>query len=249
MSEIIEKQNIPNVHVSVMEARDTVFEFSKPLYESENIYYYKPLDVRTFLYNCVKRVFDFITSSILLILLSPFLLIISIIIKTESPGKVIYKRRCIGKRSDYYMLKFRSMVSDAGDLDKYFTPEQKEQYLKEVKVENDPRITRIGRFIRKTSIDELPQLLNVLKGEMSLVGPRPVAPEDMKAYGRDLPKVLSVKPGMTGYWQTHGRSNITYESGERQKMELHYVENCSILMDLKILIDTVLVVLKKEGVS
>lgn len=201
------------------------------------------------IYRFVKRVFDVIVSLILLVILSPLFLIVSIIIKLDSKGPVIHGRKCIGLNKDYYMLKFRSMVSDANNLEKYLTPDQIEKYKREVKLENDPRITKTGKFIRETSIDELPQLINVLKGEMSLVGPRPVSPDDAIAYGEDLSKVLSVKPGITGYWQTNGRSDVTYASGERQKLELYYVDNCSLSMDFKILLSTFGVVLKKEGVS
>lgn len=201
------------------------------------------------LYKGIKRCFDVVISLVLIIVLSPLLLIVSIMIKLDSPGKVIHGRRCLGDKREYFMLKFRSMVEDADNLDKYLTPDQREEYQKEVKIEDDPRVTRVGRFIRKTSIDELPQLINVLKGEMSLVGPRPITSEDAVAYGDSLQKVLSVKPGITGYWQTNGRNNVTYSSGERQKMELYYVDHCALGLDLIILIRTIGVVIGKKGVS
>ena len=145
------------------------------------------------------------------------------------------------------MLKFRSMVADADDFEKYLTPEQIEEYKTNIKLHYDPRITRIGRFLRRTSMDELPQLMNVLKGEMSIVGPRPVVEEELALYGDDADELLSIKPGITGYWQTHGRGDSTYESGERQKLELHYVRHQSLGLDIKILLKTVKVVLSRKG--
>lgn len=202
-----------------------------------------------YVYRVVKRTADIMVSFLLLFLCSPLFVLTALMIKLDSPGPFIHRRRCIGKDNEYIMLKFRSMQADADNLEKYMSSEQIKKYKREIKLDDDPRITRIGKIIRKTSIDELPQLFNVLKGEMSLVGPRPVTLEDAVLYGKELNKVLSVKPGMTGYWQTHGRSRITYESGERQKMELFYVDNCSLWLDLKILINTVRVVLNREGVS
>ena len=183
----------------------------------------------------------------LIVILFPLFLVVAVLIKAESEGEVIYGRKCVKKDGTYIMYKFRSMYSDANNLEKYLTPEQIEEHKKEIKVENDPRVTKVGRFIRKTSIDELPQLFDVLKGDMSLVGPRPIAVGEEGNFGEGVEKVLSVKPGMTGYWQTHGRSKATYESGERQRLELYYVDNCSIWMDIKILFATVGVVLSKKG--
>ncbi len=199
------------------------------------------------IYFAIKRLIDILISSIALIVLSPLFLIVAIIIKIQSPGPVIHKRKCVSKNGYYDMYKFRSMVTDANNLEKYMTPDQITEYQKEMKLDDDPRITKIGKVIRETSIDELPQLMDILKGDMSLIGPRPMVEDEAEYYGDDLPKVLSVKPGITGYWQTHGRSNCTYESGERQKLELYYAECCSLLLDLKIFFKTFKVVLKREG--
>ena len=140
------------------------------------------------------------------------------------------------------------MVTDADNLEKYLTSEQIIEYRKKVKLDDDPRLTRIGKTLRKFSIDELPQLINVLRNDMSIVGPRPVAKDDALFYPpRDLSELLQVKPGITGYWQTSGRSDCTYETGERQKLEMYYVRNRSIWMDLKILFKTVGVVLSRKG--
>jgi len=198
-------------------------------------------------YTTVKRVVDILISSVAIILLSPLFAILAILIKIEDGGNVIHKRECIGKKKNYYMLKFRTMVVDADNYEKYFSPEQLEQYKKEIKLDNDPRITKMGRFLRKTSLDELMQLFNIFKGEMSLVGPRPVIKEELEFYGKYRELLLSVPPGLTGYWQTHGRSNSTYESGERQQLELYYVEHRSFALDIKILFKTVKVILKGTG--
>ena len=121
----------------------------------------------------------------------------------------------------------------------------KNEFEKTHKLQKDPRITKLGNFLRKTSLDELPQMINILKGEMSFVGPRPVISEEVEEYGVNKDKFLSVTPGLTGYWQVNGRSNTTYE--ERMLMELYYVENCSLWLDIKIFFKTFITVFKKEG--
>lgn len=198
-------------------------------------------------YFAVKRVIDVAVSLSVLVILSPLLLALAALIKLSTPGPVIHKRKCVSKNGPYLMYKFRTMVADAWNLEKYLTPAQIEEYRRNIKVENDPRITKIGKLLRKTSLDEIPQLINVLKGEMSLVGPRPVAVEETGLYGDRLGEVLSVKPGITGYWQTHGRNCANYGSGKRQALELYYVRNRSFLLDMKIILKTFVVVLKKEG--
>lgn len=199
-------------------------------------------------YLAVKRIFDFIAATLGLIILSPLLLLVALLIKCEDGGAIIHKRRCVaddGKH--YYMYKFRSMVPDADILENYLTPTQIKQYLKEVKLDDDPRITHVGKFIRKTSIDELPQLFNVVKGDMSLVGPRPLTDGELSHFGDRAGEILSVKPGITGYWQVNGRSDSTYESGKRQELELYYAQHQCLLLDIKILFQTVLVVLRGVG--
>ena len=203
--------------------------------------------MRRNIYLASKRVFDIVISCAALLLLSPVMIFIALSIKRQSPGPAIHKRKCVCKNGYYFMYKFRSMVADADNLQKYLTSEQIDEYYHNIKVENDPRITRIGQSIRTSSVDELPQLFNVIKGEMSLVGPRPVAVEEACLYGNDLDEVLSAKPGITGYWQTHGRSDATYDSGKRQELELYYVRHQSFMLDVKILLKTIVVVLRKEG--
>jgi len=196
----------------------------------------------------MKRGMDIILSLIGLIILSPIFLITAIAIKLDSPGPVIFKQKRIGKNGlPFYMYKFRSMVTNAEEM------LRKDPYLYQKYLNNnykldpneDPRITKLGRFLRRTSLDEIPQLVNVLKGDMSLVGPRPVVMEELKEYGLKTEDFLSVKPGVTGYWQVSGRSGVGYP--ERVDLELYYVYNQSIVMDIKILLKTVVSVLLRDG--
>ena len=179
--------------------------------------------------------------------LSPLLSIIAILIKAEDGGSVVHHRMAVCKNGTYDMLKFRTMVPDANDIEKYLSSNQIAEYHRNIKLDNDPRVTRIGRLLRKTSLDELMQLVSVFKGDMSLVGPRPMVAEECKNYGDKLDMILSVKPGLTGYWQVNGRSNSTYENGERQRLELYYAENRSIWLDICIFFKTFLVVIRGEG--
>ena len=196
----------------------------------------------------VKRVLDIVLSAAALVLLSPIFVLLAVLIKKEDGGKVFYVSKRIGYHGKTIGVhKFRSMREDADNLEDMLTPEQLAQYKKEFKLDNDPRCTRIGAILRKTSMDELPQFFDVLIGKLSLVGPRPVTLEETYFYGLKRRLFLSVKPGLTGFWQARGRSNVTYESGERQSMELYYVENHSLLMDVKILFWTVKAVLTKDG--
>lgn len=205
--------------------------------------------IRRYTYEGVKRFFDLSASLIALILLSPVLLIISVIIYLGDPGPVIYGQIRIGKNGKpFKMWKFRSMYMNADKMIDQLTPEQMQQYYTEFKIDNDPRITKVGNFLRKTSLDELPQLFNVLFNDMSLIGPRPLIESEIQTYYSDYYDVLlSAKPGVTGYWQAYARNNATYQSGERQQMELYYVHNASAWLDIKILFKTVVSVLKREG--
>lgn len=197
-------------------------------------------------YKAIKRVFDVVFSIIGMVLLSPVFLIIAIIIKLDSKGPVFFVHKRIGEKGKPIgIYKFRTMVDKAEDLIKSFTPEQKEEFERSYKLENDPRITKIGNFLRKTSLDELPQILNILKGDLSLIGPRPIVEAELEKYEDNKEKFLSVKPGLTGYWAANGRSDTSYE--ERMKMELYYVENMSFKLDVSIFFKTIFAVLKKEG--
>lgn len=197
-------------------------------------------------YDFVKRFADIIGSAIAIILLSPFFIIISIAIKATSKGPVIFVHNRVGKNGKKIgIYKFRSMVMNAEELIEKFTPEQKEEFKKNFKLENDPRITKIGKFLRKTSLDELPQLFNILKGDLSIVGPRPIMEVETKIYGKYKDMLLSVKPGLTGFWAANGRSDTSYK--RRRAMEIYYVKNRSLLFDIKIIFKTVISVFKGEG--
>ena len=200
-------------------------------------------------YVFVKRAFDIVASAAALIILSPIMLIAAILVYVDDPGKVFYGHIRIGKNGKpFKMWIFRSMYMNADKMIDLLTPEQAKQYYTEFKIDNDPRITKIGNFLRKTSLDELPQLFNVLCNDMSLVGPRPLIESEIQTYYDDTHDVLlAVKPGVTGYWQAYARNNATYQSGERQKMEMYYVQNASLWLDIKILFKTVESVLKKSG--
>jgi bacterial sugar transferase family protein len=194
----------------------------------------------------IKRVIDVILASVALILLSPLFAIIAIAIKIDSKGPVFFAHKRIGKNGKIIKLyKFRSMVINAEELIKSFTPEQMREYKENYKLTNDPRITKVGKFLRKTSLDELPQLINIINGDLSIIGPRPLVADELEKYGVNKDKFLSVTPGLTGYWAANGRSNTTYE--QRMEMELYYIDNLSLKMDIKVFFKTILSVLKKEG--
>ena len=206
----------------------------------------KQLKRKSQVYKFVKRTTDVVLASVALVILSPVFLIIAIAIKLDSKGPVFFKHTRIGKNGKIIKLyKFRSMVINAEELIKSFTPEQMKEYKENYKLTNDPRITKVGNFLRKTSLDELPQLINIIKGDLSIIGPRPVVAEELKKYTYNIDKFLSVTPGLTGYWAANGRSNTTYE--ERMEMELYYIDNLSFKMDLKVFFKTILSVVKKEG--
>ncbi len=199
-------------------------------------------------YSFCKRLFDLLLSLLAVILLWPVLLLIAVAILVEDRGPVLYKAGRVGLHGKPIVVyKFRSMRLHADRLEDTLTPEELAEYRKNFKLKNDPRITKVGAFLRKTSLDELPQLFNILGGSLSLVGPRPVLQEETELYGKDRDLLLSVKPGLTGLWQSRGRSNVTYEDGARQALELQYVRNCSILLDIKIMFWTVGAVLRMDG--
>ncbi|GGL56316.1 sugar transferase [Sporolactobacillus putidus] len=188
-------------------------------------------------YELAKRVLDLFSAFIGLILLSPVFLIVSLMIKWDDPhGEVFFKQIRIGKNGrKFYIYKFRSMVPNAEQMLDGLA-DQNETTGAMFKMKKDPRITRVGRILRKTSIDELPQLVNVLKGEMSLVGPRPPLPREVEQYsGYDLQRLL-VKPGCTGLWQVSGRSDLGFD--QMVKLDLHYIQHRSIANDFKLILKT-----------
>ncbi len=226
---------------------DQIYEEHQPLSYDKSAYTVKK-GFGKLIYLGIKRLFDIVVSLICLIVLSPVLLIIALVVKLGDGGSIFYGHTRIGyKGKKISVYKFRSMKTNAGELEKILTPEQLEQYITEFKIDNDPRVTKIGKVLRKTSLDELPQLLNILKGDLSIVGPRPIVEKETQIYGEDVAKLLSVKPGLTGYWQAYARNNATYESGERQKMEMYYVEHNSLWLDIKIIFRTFFSVIKEDG--
>lgn len=199
-------------------------------------------------YDFFKRLFDLVVSLILVIVLSPVLLIISIAVAMEDGWPVLYRAKRVGLHGKpIQVYKFRSMRKHADRLEEFLSPEELEEYKKNFKLEKDPRITKVGAFLRKTSLDELPQLFNILSGKLSLVGPRPVLQEETELYGAKRELLLSCKPGLTGLWQARGRSNVTYENGARQALELQYVRERSFWLDIKIMFWTVGAVVRMDG--
>ncbi|MBE2904506.1 sugar transferase [Anoxybacillus flavithermus] len=210
---------------------------------------FQSLEDRSRLYAITKRTIDIIGAIVGLILSSPLFLLMSIFyLFGDSKGPILFRQVRVGKNGKkFYIYKFRSMVVNAEEKLKA-DKELYQKYLRnnyKLEPHEDPRITNLGRFLRKTSLDEIPQLINVLKGEMSLVGPRPVVEEELKEYGSDVAKFLSVKPGMTGYWQVSGRSEVGYP--ERVDVELFYVYNQSLFLDIVILVKTVFMVVLRKG--
>lgn len=193
-----------------------------------------------------KRVFDILSSLALLLLVWPVFIVIAILIKREDNGPIFYRHKRIGMNGNEIRLwKFRTMVQNADRIQ--LTPEQQEEWQKNFKLQNDPRVTRVGQVLRNTSLDELPQLLNIIGGSMSVIGPRPIVEKELAFYGIYQERFLSAKPGLTGYWQAYGRSNVGYEKGERQAMEMYYINNAGFILDIRILLQSFLAVLKRDG--
>lgn len=190
-------------------------------------------------YKAIKRTLDILFSAVLIVVLSPFFILFSLIIFFTDFYNPIYRQERVGKGGKHFkIIKFRTMKKDAHDLEKYLTEEQLELFNSEYKLEDDPRITSIGRFLRKFSIDELPQLFNVFIGQMSFVGPRPLTEKETYNFGDRRDDLLSVRPGITGMWQVSGRNALTYESGDRQRCELKYIDSFGFRTDLGIFFKT-----------
>ena len=199
----------------------------------------------------IKRMSDIFIGIIGIIILIPMTIVIYIVRKIlkEDDGPIFYEQLRIGKNGKHFRLyKYRTMVVGADEKLKQYLEENEEarkEFEENHKLQNDPRITKLGKFLRKTSIDEMPQFINVLMGSMSLIGPRPIVDAEVSKFGDKMEIVHSVKPGITGYWAVHGRSDTTYEN--RVEMEAYYAENYSLLMDAKIFLKTIVTVIKKEG--
>ncbi len=197
-------------------------------------------------YRLAKRAMDILLAGVGTVIAAPFILLIVVAIKLDSKGPAFYVHNRIGKNGKPLRLyKFRSMYINADQLFQQFTPEQKAEWQENFKLREDPRITRVGSFLRRSSLDELPQLLNILQGNLSVVGPRPVVAEELEKYGPNKERFLSVTPGLTGYWQAFTRSDGTYE--DRMAMELYYVDHANLWWDIKIILATVGSVLKGRG--
>ena len=180
-----------------------------------------------------------------LLLMTPIMLLIALAVKLDSPGPILFRRRVMGVNGkEYDAFKFRTMYIN-GDEILAQNPELVEELENNHKLKDDPRVTRLGSFLRRFSLDELPQLLNVLKTDMALVGPRMISPEEMKNYNHWGINLLTVRPGITGLWQVSGRSDITYQ--ERVNLDMYYIRNWSIWLDLQLLFRTIPVVLKGRG--
>ncbi len=192
-----------------------------------------------------KRVFDIIFSLTILIVFSPIYLILAGLIAISSPGPIFYNQERVGKNFRHFeCIKFRTMVHNADEVLESMmrgSPQMRQEFEDNFKLKEDPRITLIGKFLRLTSLDEFPQFWNVLKGDMSVVGPRPLVPEELHKYGSKMSKVLTIKPGITGLWQVSGRNDIPYP--QRVQIDVYYVKNNNWLLDLWIIFKTIGVVL------
>jgi len=193
----------------------------------------------------LKRLGDIIFSLLVLTLGLPIFILIGILVKLSSPGSVFYIQKRVGRNyRKFGCIKFRTMYKDADELlpnilEKY--PLMRKEFEKDFKLRHDPRITKLGRFLRRSSLDELPQFFNVLKGEMSVVGPRPIVSDEIKKYSLFMDEVISVRPGLTGLWQVSGRNNLSYK--KRVQLDLVYARNRNFLLDLEIIILTLGVLL------
>lgn len=243
----IEAMEIHTIETQALETSAMVMEpqtVSAPAYVEipAPLYQEKPV------YEFFKRCFDIAAAvGLLLVGLLP-LLIIALLVKANDGGPVFYKQQRVGRYGRVFELyKFRSMCQNADALHQSLSAEQLEQYKREFKLDDDPRVTRIGKILRKTSLDELPQIMNILRGELSLIGPRPLLEKELEVYGPNREQLLKVRPGLTGYWQAYARNEAGYQDGKRQAMELYYVEHRGFWLDIKIFFKTIGTVLSRKG--
>ena len=193
----------------------------------------------------MKRLIEITCAAVSLLLLSPILFVISFLVRSDSPGPIIYRRRVVGLHGqEFDAFKFRTMVINADEI-LHQNPDLWAEYQKNIKLKNDPRVTPVGQWLRRLSLDELPQLVNVLRGEMSLVGPRMVTSDELAKYGEFATQRLTVRPGITGLWQVSGRQDVSYSA--RILLDKEYINNWSLLLDLKILFRTIPAVLSMKG--
>ena len=198
------------------------------------------------MYGFLKRYFDVIASIITVIVILPLYLVIAVLVKLDSKGTIFFKHERLGRDGKIIKIyKFRTMVVNAQQILNNMPEEKKMEFEENFKFEDDPRITKVGKFLRQSSLDELPQLINIIKGEMSVVGPRPIVIKELEKYGMHGDKLLTIRPGLTGNWQVNGRSNTSYE--HRVKLDMDYIDTRNFLRDMVIIAKTVGVVYKKVG--
>jgi lipopolysaccharide/colanic/teichoic acid biosynthesis glycosyltransferase len=192
-----------------------------------------------------KRIVDIIVAVLALVAFLPLFLIVALLVKVTSKGPVLFRQQRLGKNGKPFdCLKFRTMVVDAEQI-LHQDPALLREFENNFKLQHDPRITCIGHFLRRSSLDELPQFVNVLRGEMSLIGPRPIVPKELTKYHVYGGKLLSVKPGLSGMWQANGRSETTY--AERIVMDMEYIDQCSFALDMKLLLLTLVSLFRRRG--
>jgi len=193
----------------------------------------------------LKDVMDYVLAAVGLVLISPLLLILALIVRLDSPGPILYRRRVLGRGgSEFDAFKFRTMFVNGDEILAAY-PDLQARLQRDEKLKDDPRVTRSGRWMRRFSLDELPQLLNVLRGQMSLVGPRMISPPELARYGEYAQERLTVKPGLTGLWQVSGRAETAYQ--DRVRLDIQYIRAWSLWLDLKLLLLTIPAVLKGRG--
>lgn len=201
------------------------------------------------IYPAVKRTLDVLLSLLAMVVLLPVFLVVAILVKCDG-GPIFYAQTRVGRGGKpFRVYKFRSMKPGAERLEDFLTPEELAEYRKEYKLVKDPRVSKVGSFLRKSSLDELPQMLNIIKGDMSLVGPRPLLESELRGNytAEQREKLLSVRPGLTGYWQAMSRNESSYITGQRQQQELYYIGRVGFCMDVKILFMTVRRVFSGKG--
>lgn len=192
-----------------------------------------------------KRVVDVLVASALLIIFAPVMLAVGLLVALTSPGPVLFRQKRLGRHNKmFHCFKFRSMVINAEEI-LARNAELRAEFSESFKLKNDPRVTPIGEFLRKSSLDELPQLFNVLRGDMTLIGPRPIVPTELEMYGMSSGKLLSVTPGLSGLWQASGRSETTYD--ERVAMDMDYIDRRSMLLDFTLIAKTAVAVFRRRG--
>ena len=202
-------------------------------------------------YQNLKRVIDAAAATVGLVLLSPVLYTVAFLVRVTSYGDIVYYDTRVGLGGKKIrVLKFRTMYADANTHpERYMTAEQLAVYERERKVDNDPRQTPLGRFLRKTSLDELPQLINIIRGDISFVGNRPITEKELSLYYTESDRALlyEMRPGLTGYWQAYGRSEVSFASGKRQEMDMLYARNASFSLDMRIFFRTFYAVFSLKG--